>query len=48
MGIGAFGPGLGEGFAAGKLNQTMVDVMQKELEAKSCEVKLTKIEKEWC
>ena len=33
-----------EGFAAGKLNQTMVDIMKDELEAKDCEVKLTSIE----
>ncbi len=34
-----------EGFAEGKLNQTMVDVMKAELEANGCEVKLTGIEK---
>ena len=34
-----------EGFAEGKLNQTMVDFMKKELEAKGCEVKLTNVEK---
>ena len=34
-----------EGFAEGKLNRTMVDVMKEELEAKDCEVKLTYIEK---
>lgn len=34
-----------EGFAEGKLNQTMGDVMKEEFEAKGCEVKLTSIEK---
>ncbi len=34
-----------EGFAEGKLNQTMVDIMKEELEAKGCEVKLTNVEK---
>jgi len=34
-----------QGFAEGRLNQTMVDVMQAELEAQGCEVKLTSIEK---
>ena len=34
-----------EGFADGKLNQTMVDLMKEELETKGCEVKLTGIEK---
>jgi len=33
-----------EGAAEGKLNQTMVDLMKTELEAKECEVKLTNIE----
>ena len=33
-----------EGFAEGKLNRTMVDVIKKELETKGCEVKLTNIE----
>ncbi len=34
-----------EGFSEGKLNKTMADVMQEELAAKGCEVKLTYIEK---
>lgn len=34
-----------EGFAEGKLNKTMVEVMKTELEANTCEVKLTYIEK---
>jgi len=34
-----------EGFAEGKLNQTLVDAMKEELEANDCEVKLTGIEK---
>ncbi len=34
-----------EGFAEGKLNRTMVEVMKEELETKDCEVKLTYIEK---
>ena len=33
-----------EGIADGKLNQTMVDIMKEELEAKGCKVKLTTIE----
>lgn len=34
-----------EGFAPGRLNQTLVDIMKEELETKGCEVKLTSIEK---
>ena len=34
-----------EGFAEGKLNKTMADVITEEMEAKGCEVKLTYIEK---
>jgi NADPH dehydrogenase (quinone) len=34
-----------EGVAEGKLNQTMVDIMQKELESKGNEIKITNIEK---
>ena len=34
-----------EGFAEGKLNQTLVDLMKEELETNDCEVKLTSIEK---
>ena len=34
-----------EGFAEGKLNQTMADVIKEVMEAKGCEVKLTYIEK---
>ena len=34
-----------EGFAEGKLNKTMADVIKEELGAKGCEVKLTYIEK---
>lgn len=34
-----------EGFAEGKLNKTMIDVMKEEMEAKGYEVKLTYIEK---
>ncbi len=33
-----------EGFAEGKLNQSLVDIMKEELETKDCEVKLTSIE----
>lgn len=33
-----------EGFAPGKLNQSLVDIMKEELETKGCEVKLTIIE----
>lgn len=34
-----------QGFAEGELNQTMVDVIQEEMEAIGCEVKLTAIDK---
>ncbi len=34
-----------EGFSEGKLNQTMVDCMKEELEAKGCEIKETYVEK---
>ncbi|MCK5668219.1 MAG: NAD(P)H-dependent oxidoreductase, partial [Gammaproteobacteria bacterium] len=34
-----------EGFAEGRLNKTMTDIMKKELEAKGCEVQLTYVEK---
>ncbi len=34
-----------EGFAEGKLNQTMFDCIKEELESKGCEVKLTYVEK---
>ncbi|MDM8567775.1 hypothetical protein QUF74_19275 [Candidatus Halobeggiatoa sp. HSG11] len=34
-----------EGFAEGKLNKTMADVITEEMKAKGCEVKLTYIEK---
>ncbi len=34
-----------QGFAEGKLNQTMVDVMVKELDSKGCEIKLSFVEK---
>ncbi|MBU8933322.1 MAG: NAD(P)H-dependent oxidoreductase [candidate division Zixibacteria bacterium] len=34
-----------EGFAEGKLNQTLIDTMKAELEAKGCDVKTTFIEK---
>ena len=33
-----------EGFAAGKLNQSLVEIMKEELETQNCEVKLTSIE----
>jgi len=34
-----------EGFASGKLNQTMIDIMKEELETKGYEIKTTSIEK---
>lgn len=34
-----------QGFAEGRLNKTMIDVMKDELETRGCEVKLTYIEK---
>jgi len=34
-----------EGFAEGKLNKTIADVIQKEMETKGCEVKQTYVEK---